>query len=206
MKLIETIDLSTFNYSGVFQKISALVSNPFSDFINNTNAKALDDIYYIEHSGDKEISYSYSRYLQLEEDEIIPSAIDKIVDGLVVRFNSKWNKEYQALVSSTYNPLHNYDMEEETHRNIDVENTSYNNVFGYNTSSDNGVPSEKGGTTTEGDAETNYETHERSGNIGVTTTQRLIEEELELRKHNFYDMIMNDIDLSLCNAIYCIDR
>ena len=139
MKLIETIDLSTFNYSGIFQKISALVSNPFSDFINNTNAKALDDIYYIEHSGDKEISYSYERYLQLEEDEIIPSAIDKIVDGLVVRFTSKWNKEYQALVSSTYNPLHNYDMEEETHRNIDVENTSYNNVFGYNTSSDNGV-------------------------------------------------------------------
>ena len=206
MKLIETIDLTTFNYTGIFQTIASFESNPLSDFINTTNSKSLDDIYYLEHSGDKEISYSYSRYLDLEESEIIASALTYIATNIVTRFKDKWTKEYQALISSSYNPLHNYDMSEETHRNIDISNSSYGNVFGFNTSSSDGVPSEKSGTTTEGEAENNYDTHERSGNIGVTTTQKLIEEELELRKHNFYDMIMNDIDTSLCNAIYCIDR
>ena len=206
MKLIETIDLSTFNYNGIFQEIASLSSNPFTDFINSENAKILDDIYYLEHSGDKSISLLYDRYLGLEKDEIINSAISHLAENIVIRFKSKWTKEYEALVSSTYNPLHNYDMEEETHRNVNISNESYNNVFGYNTVSENGVPSEKGGTSTTGDADDNYESHERRGNIGVTTTQKLIEEELELRKHNFYDMIMNDIDTSLCNPIYDIER
>lgn len=205
MKLIETIDLTTFNYTGIFQKIASLVDNPFSSFINNTNAKTLDDIYYMEHSGDKKISFSYERYIQFEKDEIIASALTYVANNIVERFKNKWIKEYQALTSS-YDPIQNYNISEEIHRNMEISNESYNNVFGFNTSSADGVPNEKSGTTTSGDAEDNYETNERSGINGRITTQRLLEEELELRKHNFYDMIMNDIDTSLCNAIYENER
>lgn len=39
----------------------------------------------------------------------------------------------------------------------------------------------------------------RSGNIGVTTSQQMLESEWELRKHNLYKMMMEDLD-----TIYCI--
>lgn len=42
----------------------------------------------------------------------------------------------------------------------------------------------------------------RSGNIGVTTSQQMIESEIALRKHNYYDIIFKDIDNLLCLSIY----
>lgn len=43
----------------------------------------------------------------------------------------------------------------------------------------------------------------RQGNIGVTTTQSMINEELELRKNNnIYDIIVNDIIHKLCIMVY----
>lgn len=47
-------------------------------------------------------------------------------------------------------------------------------------------------------------THElaRSGNIGVTTSQQMIESEIELRKKNFFDSVFADIDRVLTIATY----
>ena len=42
----------------------------------------------------------------------------------------------------------------------------------------------------------------RKGNIGVKTTQSMIEEELELRRKNFFNMLMNNIDEILTLNIY----
>ena len=39
----------------------------------------------------------------------------------------------------------------------------------------------------------------RSGNIGVTTTQKMIREELEVRKYQFIEEVMRDIDKVLCS-------
>ena len=50
--------------------------------------------------------------------------------------------------------------------------------------------------------ESGTDTLTRKGNIGVTTSQQLIESELELRKHDFYRIIYNDIDSVLCLKIY----
>lgn len=46
------------------------------------------------------------------------------------------------------------------------------------------------------------ETLTRKGNIGVTTTQQMIEQELELRKHNLIDIMFNDIDSLLTIDLY----
>ena len=51
-------------------------------------------------------------------------------------------------------------------------------------------------------AETGSEELTRRGNIGVTTSQQMIESELQLRKHDFYRIIFNDIDSVLCSMIY----
>lgn len=42
----------------------------------------------------------------------------------------------------------------------------------------------------------------RKGNIGVTTSQQMIESELELRKNNFYERMCADIDKYLALACY----
>ena len=61
-------------------------------------------------------------------------------------------------------------------------------------------------TTTEGgtitDTESGKETLERSGNIGVTTSQQMLQSEFEVRKYDFYKEIYKDIDSILCLKIY----
>lgn len=42
----------------------------------------------------------------------------------------------------------------------------------------------------------------RSGNIGVTTSQQMIESEIELWKWNFYKQVFEDIDSILCLDVY----
>lgn len=49
---------------------------------------------------------------------------------------------------------------------------------------------------------TNTRDLRRHGNIGVTTSQQMIESELELRKKNFYSLVFRDIDEYLTIGIY----
>lgn len=42
----------------------------------------------------------------------------------------------------------------------------------------------------------------RSGNIGVTTSQQMIESEIELRKQHFFNMVFRDVDSVLTIQIY----
>ena len=60
------------------------------------------------------------------------------------------------------------------------------------------------GTNTRTDNLKETITHEltRSGNIGVTTSQEMIESELELRKKQFYNIMIRDIINFLCLPIY----
>ena len=68
------------------------------------------------------------------------------------------------------------------------------------------VNTETGGTTsstrTDDLTEKNVHTFERSGNIGVTTSQQMIESELELRKKQFYSIVYSDIVNHLCLSVY----
>ena len=103
------------------------------------------------------------------------------------------------------------------------ENSSNGGLFGFNsaesvpsdtthgtntnTNTQSGtVNTETGGTslTTRTDALTEKSVHtfERSGNIGVTTSQQMIESELELRKKQFYSIVYKDIVNHLCLSVY----
>lgn len=52
------------------------------------------------------------------------------------------------------------------------------------------------------DTETGTRTLERSGNIGVTTSQQMAQSEIELWRWNFYDDVMSDIDSILTLSVY----
>lgn len=60
------------------------------------------------------------------------------------------------------------------------------------------------GTNTKANNEDTNDTRtlKKAGNIGVTTSQQMIESEIALRKHNFYDILFKDIDEMLCLSIY----
>lgn len=143
----------------------------------------------------------------------------KIYDALV---NSQYNplNNYDMEEKRTPNLTHT-----ETYNNVTDTRTpnlttsgnanSKTGVYGFNGTSakdsaqNDGTSSEsvtgtdtnvKTGNTT--NTETGTDTLTRKGNIGVTSSQQLIESEWELRKHDFYAMIYKDIDSILCLKIY----
>lgn len=87
-----------------------------------------------------------------------------------------------------------------------LNNDGNSKVNGVVKNEDSGTSSTTIDTTNEdnvkGSEDDNYQKTTRSGNIGVTTTQKMLEEELEIRKNVFFENIMNDIDKLLCLCIY----
>lgn len=144
-----------------------------------------------------------TRYAELIKAELLPN----------------WERVYNALFSD-YNPIENYRMieNEETdgdnkrETNLSVsgsnsESTSNERKFnGFNTDSPKVVESSNGSSSgsnsqsTLGSEENNVDTlHNereltRSGNIGITTSQQMIESEVNLRKHKFLNIVYADID------------
>lgn len=57
-------------------------------------------------------------------------------------------------------------------------------------------------TGTHNDEMTETRTLQRSGNIGVTTSQQMIQSEIELRKTRYFDIVFEDIDSFMCLPIY----
>ena len=249
---------------GIFSVLAQrdLDDNPLfplvEDFINQVNCNSLDSDYCVSYSAEKYLSPFAIKALkqvldnegytfeELVNDEIPYSDKNTIINEWVRdsdyaiiytiynRFAVKWKKIYDAFLNSTYNPLHNYDMEEkrtpnithtETFNSVQDQRTpnlttsgsanAKTGVYGFNgttakdSATNDGTSSQsvtgtdtnvKTGNIT--NAETGTDTITRKGNIGVTTSQQLIESELELRKHDFYAMIYKDIDSILCLKIY----
>ena len=116
------------------------------------------------------------------------------------KFLDKWNRVANALLSD-YNPINNYDMTENEDTSLNTksntETKTTQKFAGYNSGTTLPVATEtEGEGETTGTDEYNNSTREltRSGNIGVTTSQQMIQSEIELRKHNLLDIIYNDID------------
>lgn len=188
-----------------------------------TESNSLLDIDYLYRwSGYKSISPLVAHLL--DTDGTMSSAGYNTLAGIVwAHFGQPWTRAYNALVAQ-YNPLNNYDMtEHEDNEIIDDALTnvsgsatnnqtttdSTHNVYGYNSSS--ATPSESDSVTSGSstDLDTNYDntrtidrTLTRSGNIGVTTSQQMLESELTLRVYRFFERVYKDIDSVLALPIY----
>lgn len=224
MKLIQTIQMNSLLTNGaIFKKISSTANQPFT-WLTSTLALELDKILYLERSGDKTLSPFYMRLLKMKEDELIADELQYIADALITKYSNKWNRLYTAF-NQQYNPLENYDMEQVETPNIvkgrtknestkiTTTNSSSNATHGFNSAL--AVPVNEGGSTTdvEGDAKDNEVTETerengtreltRHGNIGVTTSQQMLESEIKLRNsYTFIDGILHDVDTIMCLLIY----
>ena len=200
-----------------------------SDFIKTTNVTELDADYFGGYSADKFVSPLLQKiYDSTREDEnpffTLNSRIAKIIYN---RFAEKWKHIYDALMTD-YNPLENYSMEEERTPDLTEEETqneksdvkterethATNSYKGFN-ASDPVVVNKTDGTEdvetsgakldneiTKSTTHTGTETLTRSGNIGVTTSQQMLESEFKVRQYDFYKMMYNDIDSILCLSVY----
>lgn len=195
------------------------------EWLTSDVALELDRLYYLEHSGEKEISRTYERMYSNSVDWTDDAIKVKLMEMIVSKFADKWNRLY-AVLTENYSPLENYDMEQvetpditktsATDTNITTETKdglSKTSVYGYN--SDSANPSSKvdtsGTQTVSGssdenivtDTESGTRTLTRHGNIGVTTSQQMLLSEVDLReKINFYNIVMNDMDSILTKLVY----
>ena len=136
----------------------------------------------------------------------------------------KWYHAFERwalALSEDYDPLHNYDRYEdvkETHddattNKLDAStstkdtNTNKRSAFDSNNYEPHDQSQLDGSGTSKSDASgTDKGTFERKahlyGNIGVTTSAQMLEGEIEVRKHNLYNMIADCFATELTLMVY----
>ena len=166
---------------------------------DENTADILDMDYCTVVSGDKYLSRNFIRQYERYNIEVLRY----FAMILYKRFGTKWNKIYEA-INIEYNPLENYSSTEiETPNLTDTSKANskvtvkqsgstfdaavyqpYASTETAGTEDDNKVTTTKTGTRTV----------TKSGNIGVTTSQQMLQSEFEVRQYDFYQGIYNDID------------
>lgn len=209
--------------AGLFAELAELFEVPWED-----DPDILDAAYIGGHSGDKPIAPIVNRLLT-EAGVLDDAGKEKIARIVWATRGDNWTKIYDALMAE-YNPIENYNMTEtgiesegvDTTRNATGETetkndtrTTDNSTYGFNsagpvpadtqteTATDKRTSKDEGAEKT---ARLNNRSLKRSGNIGVTTTQQMLESELALRRHEFFDLVFSDIDEIITLPIYCSEE
>lgn len=204
---------------GIFRKIENLsgVTIPWSE------DNALLDIDFIYRwSGYKSIS-PLIKHLMGNNSTMDSTGYTQLAGIIWAYFGDAWTRKYEALTSE-YNPLNNYDMTESEGESIVDDATtgvtgsaannsttvnSSHNVYGYNSSTATPSESDSATTSQNTDMTTDYDNERtitrnltRSGNIGVTTSQQMLQSELELRAYRFFEEVYKDVDRIVSLPIY----
>lgn len=152
------------------------------------------------------------------------NTLRRAVERFMTRSWANISSIYEAYTTE-YKPLENYSMIEDTDytplakqtvkssNKSKTDTTTDVGVFGFNSTV--AVPSSTtdSGTTqlkadNEMETETSYDGkadnthHERSGNIGVTTSQQMLESEIKLRKLEILELIFQGLDEVICQSVY----
>lgn len=170
-----------------------------------SDANILDNLYQYSHSN-KLICASLCDSLDLAT----------LVEMVYTLNIENWNKLYENY-TITYNPIENYSMTEKGKKtNTGTQNNkqsgtarseSTSNIYAYNVNTNN--PSSSSVATSNPNLE-NVRTDNlieennltRSGNIGVTTSAQMIEENIKLWIWKFFDSVFKDIDKILTIGVY----
>lgn len=173
---------------------------------NDITADILDLEYFGNHSGEKLISPLIEK--MLENDTLTQARLQTLANILFAHNKNQWNKLY-ALYRLEYNPIENYSMVEaedgtDTRTdNFENNTTNTDQQWAFNSTDWNNVNKNQNESTNAGTSTNqNTRTLTRSGNIGVTTSQQMMQSEIELWKWNFIEQMFADIDNLLTLKIY----
>lgn len=166
-------------------------------YCTNNNYGTLDFTYVNQHSGEKLISPFLDKIINLYNDNVDIS--NKILNAIGIYFKDKWQKLYTSLVTASYDALENYNLTEVETPDLETVNSTRDNVYGFDDESEEGVKkdfkefvSDVSGTNTK----------EKTGRDGRVTAQKLLEQEINIRKNLFYEMLFSDLDSILALKIY----
>lgn len=181
-------------------------------------AHLLDMQYYGNRSGDKFIAPLLNKLIV--DDELTNRS--GIAETILTLYETSWSKEF-ATISAEYNPIENYSMLEQMTNDItsidygrtdtrtdNLKRTEQGSTYGFNSSTpvdaDKTVTDDTG---TQGNVASGRDTHTRnykltrSGNVGVTTSQQMLESERKLWLWSFFEnVVFPDIDRVLTLQIY----
>ena len=176
---------------------------PWKGKYSDTNI--LDNLYQYSHSS-RLICASLCDNLDLST----------LVEMIYTLNIENWNKLYENY-TIVYNPIENYSMTEKGKRtntgtqgnkqtgNARSESTS--NIYAYNVTTSN--PASSSVATSNPNLEnvrtdnlTEINELTRSGNVGVTTSAQMIEENIKLWIWKFFDSVFKDIDRVLTIGVY----
>lgn len=192
------------NNQTIVSKLQA--TNKFS-WLDTTNAPVLDLEFYLNHSGEKEVSPIIDKLLGQDktEDEVL----DIITNVLVVKFSNKWNRIYETL-STEYDVFSDYKKTKEVNTSVNQDtktsSETTSSIYGFN--SESAIPKD----TASGNSDVIQDSTENtanqkediSGKIGGTSYQDLANKEVNLRlEHNLYNIVFNDISSVMCLSVYC---
>ena len=100
---------------GIFTRLGTLFPEqlPWA----NENGQTLDQMYFGNHSGDKETSPLLDKFIEQNRGNAIPEVLTEeqittLANILYTRYGVQWDKLYKVL-SAEYNPIENYSMTEE---------------------------------------------------------------------------------------------
>ena len=172
--------------------------------MNKLNLSSDDDIELFVNSFDKTLSLMFEYVYNINYEDTATGynlTLNTLAERIYSKYYTSWLKLYKALASE-YNPVQNYNMVEEENIGSKIENEIKANTYGFNTTENDGVPSSKTGSTTQGKFDDNYRKLTREGNIGVMTNQQMEEQSISLFKYKFLEYIYNDINDFLFLPIY----
>lgn len=155
--------------------------------------------------------YIDERLLQCYKDKPVSRAFQSMdkYDILIMIGNFLQSKEYQlngmyATTQFNYDPISNYDMTENS-RDED-RGTSSGDATENTTTYDSATDHKTGHTVTSGTLNnTNIHSLTRKGNIGVTTSQQMIEQERGIMIFDFIQYVADMINDNFCSSFWILD-
>lgn len=219
IKLLEdyTIVFSPFD---AIDKYADDASIQLPDWFTSDFLSSADVEYIYQHAGERLISNMILKmYDTINKQLPTPHTENDVFDILIIQLGKilynkymfNWSKLYDAMFAD-YNPIQNYDSTEEITRsgddkvsvNTDNKQTAKVSAFNTATMQDNQEISNSG-LASNNYSKTDYNSKVKTtkyGNIGITSSQDMINQEIELRKHNFIEKIMIDIDNIWVSNLY----
>lgn len=211
--------------SKIFETIKTASGNIFDDYDNELFGELAYQYYYERGKRPLKILYAkYAKNVDWTDATAAESLFSHIGKIAYSRFGKNWEDVYKAYFETAYNPLENYDMEQKRTPDLDydvktnrdqktkVDTSGKTKVVPFNASTSTLTGESEGDSETSEQAlyneinthtdETGTDTLTRHGNIGVTTSQQMLQSELDLRKLDFIARIFRDIDRVILRNYY----
>lgn len=179
-----------YNNSGKW--LSAEGVSISGDWTADGNVSALDNRVF-----DKFSEKYMAAYLQNLNASEITQRVADYLNSIVYELDTLYNS-----TTAEYNPISNYDMTE-SGRDVTRSNASGGTTSYATTYDDSSTERETGKTSTSGNtADTLIHSLQRSGNIGVTTSQQMLQSERDIAKFDFIAYVAEKIISEYTTSLY----